>query len=71
MSITIDESARKGIVDPSVMNDCSEESLKTMMELCVRCLGNEPRNRPSVEDVLWNLQFAAQVQNVKNNQELV
>ncbi|XP_044460989.1 probable inactive leucine-rich repeat receptor-like protein kinase At3g03770 isoform X2 [Mangifera indica] len=71
VSITIDESARKGIVDPSVMNDCSEESLKTMMELCVRCLGNEPRNRPSVEDVLWNLQFAAQVQNVKNNQELV
>ncbi|KAJ0044755.1 hypothetical protein Pint_05730 [Pistacia integerrima] len=67
VSITIDKSARKGIVDPSVMNECSEESLKTMLELCVRCLGNEPRNRPSVEDILWNLQFAAQV----HNQELV
>ncbi|EXB97692.1 hypothetical protein L484_020242 [Morus notabilis] len=32
------------------------------MEICVRCLSNEPADRPSIEDILWTLQFAAQVQ---------
>ena len=32
------------------------------MEICLRCLAKEAAQRPSVEDVLWNLQFAAQVQ---------
>jgi len=32
------------------------------MEVCVRCLVKEAAERPSIEDVLWNLQFAAQVQ---------
>lgn len=68
----MDHAARKSVIDPAVMNECSEESLKTMMELCLRCLSNEPTDRPSVEDVLWNLQFAAQVQNsTQNNQESV
>ncbi|KAJ4720507.1 Protein kinase [Melia azedarach] len=72
VSITMDHAARKSVIDPAVMNECSEESLKTMMELCLRCLSNEPTDRPSVEDVLWNLQFAAQVQNsTQNNQESV
>jgi hypothetical protein len=34
-----------------------------VMEICLRCLAKEAAQRPSVEDVLWNLQFAAQVQN--------
>ncbi|KAJ7982480.1 Protein kinase [Quillaja saponaria] len=63
VSIKTDHTARRSIVDPAVHKECSEESLKTMMEICVRCLSNEPTQRPSVEDVLWNLQFAAQVQN--------
>ncbi|RWW65535.1 hypothetical protein BHE74_00027163 [Ensete ventricosum] len=32
------------------------------MEICLRCLSKEPTQRPSVEDVLWNLQFSVQVQ---------
>ncbi|KAM7520007.1 hypothetical protein LguiB_018969 [Lonicera macranthoides] len=56
--------ARKSmsVVDPAVRDACSDESLKTMMEICSRCLLNNPADRPSLEDVLWNLQFAAQVQ---------
>ncbi|GLT87447.1 hypothetical protein SLE2022_055290 [Rubroshorea leprosula] len=61
-SIAADDSARRNIVDPAVQKACSDQSLKTMMEICVRCLLKDPVERPSVEDVLWNLQFAAQVQ---------
>ncbi|GLT75800.1 hypothetical protein SLA2020_474970 [Shorea laevis] len=61
-SIAADDSARRDIVDPAVQKACSDQSLKTMMEICVRCLLKDPAERPSVEDVLWNLQFAAQVQ---------
>ena len=57
-----DDIARKSIMDPAVGKEWSGESIKTLMEICIRCLHNEPSERPSVEDVLWNLQFAAQVQ---------
>ncbi|KAK0592046.1 hypothetical protein LWI29_012391 [Acer saccharum] len=63
VSITKDDADRKSIVDPEVKNECSDESLKRMMELCIMCLSNQPTHRPSIEDILWNLQFATQVQN--------
>lgn len=49
-------------MDAGIGNACLDESLKTMMEICARCLAKEAAERPSIEDVLWNLQFAAQVQ---------
>ncbi|TVU41550.1 hypothetical protein EJB05_15078 [Eragrostis curvula] len=55
-------SRRRSFVDQSVSKACSDESLRTVMEICLRCLAKEAAQRPSVEDVLWNLQFAAQVQ---------
>nr|AFK33737.1 unknown [Lotus japonicus] len=61
-SIGADDEARRSVVDPEVRKLSLDQSLRTMMEICVRCLAKEPANRPSVEDVLWNLQFAAQVQ---------
>ncbi|KAK3145836.1 hypothetical protein QOZ80_3BG0258190 [Eleusine coracana subsp. coracana] len=57
-----DRVRRRSFADPTVRKGCSDESLRTVMEICVRCLAKEPAQRPSVEDVLWNLQFAAQVQ---------
>ncbi|KAI4323697.1 hypothetical protein L6164_023282 [Bauhinia variegata] len=60
VSLTTDDIGRRSIIDPAVHKECSDESLKTVMEICVRCLSGEPSDRPSVEDVLWNLQFAAQ-----------
>ncbi|KAF3442989.1 hypothetical protein FNV43_RR16907 [Rhamnella rubrinervis] len=62
MANAADDSARRSIVDPAVNKVCLDQSLKTMMEICVRCLLNDPEDRPSIEDVLWNLQYAAQVQ---------
>ncbi|MED6181085.1 hypothetical protein PIB30_016225 [Stylosanthes scabra] len=63
VSIKTDDIGRRSIVDPAVHKECSNESLMTMMELCVRCLSSDPTERPSVDDVLWNLHFAVQVQN--------
>eukprot|EP00268_Persea_americana_P031891 TRINITY_DN3114_c0_g1_i6.p1 TRINITY_DN3114_c0_g1~~TRINITY_DN3114_c0_g1_i6.p1 ORF type:complete len:789 (+),score=134.23 TRINITY_DN3114_c0_g1_i6:1277-3643(+) len=62
VSISADETARRGITDPAVHSTCLDESLKTVMEVCISCLAKQPTERPSVEDVLWNLQFAAQSQ---------
>ncbi|WOK99461.1 putative inactive leucine-rich repeat receptor-like protein kinase [Canna indica] len=61
-SIITDGAARRSIVDPFIRRQCCDESLKTVMDICLRCLSEEPTQRPSVEDVLWNLQFAVQVQ---------
>nr|GLL36746.1 probable inactive leucine-rich repeat receptor-like protein kinase At3g03770 [Ipomoea trifida] len=61
-SLTGDDAWRRSVVDPRVKNSSSDESVKTMVEICYRCLLEDPADRPSVEDVLWNLQFAAQVQ---------
>ncbi|XP_059278721.1 probable inactive leucine-rich repeat receptor-like protein kinase At3g03770, partial [Lycium ferocissimum] len=62
VSIMGNEASRKNVVDGAIRSSCSGESLKTMIEMCCRCLYEDPVDRPSMEDVLWNLQFAAQVQ---------
>ncbi|CAN8269705.1 unnamed protein product [Cochlearia groenlandica] len=61
-SNSTDDGARRSMVDPTVHRACSDQSLKTMMEICVRCLLKDPLERPSIEDILWNLHFASQVQ---------
>lgn len=61
-SLAADETARRSTVAEEIRSTCSDESLKTMMEICSRCLLKDPSLRPSIEDVLWNLQFASQVQ---------
>lgn len=62
LSITADSASRKRVIDPVFLSACADESVKTVMEICCRCLHKDPAERPSIEDVLWNLQFAAQVQ---------
>ncbi|XP_071710172.1 probable inactive leucine-rich repeat receptor-like protein kinase At3g03770 [Rutidosis leptorrhynchoides] len=60
--ITADDTSINDIVDPAIRNECSDQSLTTMAQICSRCLVNDPAERPSVDDMLWNLQYAAQVQ---------
>lgn len=62
VAIRADKTARKQILDPAACKEYSDNSLKIAMELCLRSLSSELSERPSIEDVLWNLQFAAQVQ---------
>ncbi|KAL9999241.1 putative protein kinase RLK-Pelle-LRR-VI-1 family [Helianthus debilis subsp. tardiflorus] len=67
--ITADDAAIKEMVDPAVRDECSGQSLTTIAEICCRCLVNDPLERPSVEDMLWNMQFAAQVQDALHSSE--
>ncbi|KAK6119148.1 hypothetical protein DH2020_047124 [Rehmannia glutinosa] len=69
VSLTADGVARRSIVDPAVHMECSDDSLKTLIELCIRCLSKQPPERPSVGDVIWNLQFAAQVQDTQSHRD--
>lgn len=52
----------KQIVDPVVLASCSQESLSIVISITNKCISSDPSIRPSFEDILWNLQYAAQVQ---------
>lgn len=56
------QDGRRRIVDPIVLSTCSQESLSILVSITSKCISPEPSTRPSFEDVLWNLQYAAQVQ---------
>lgn len=53
---------RRKIVDPVVLTTSSQESLSIVISITNKCISPESSSIPSVEDVLWNLQYAAQVQ---------
>ncbi|KAJ9554902.1 LOW QUALITY PROTEIN: hypothetical protein OSB04_009516 [Centaurea solstitialis] len=67
--MTADDASIRDMIDPAVQYTCSDQSLKTTMEVCSQCLLDDPAERPSVEDMLWNLQFAAQVQETWHSSE--
>ncbi|KAI5437570.1 probable LRR receptor-like serine/threonine-protein kinase At1g14390 [Lathyrus oleraceus] len=54
--------ALRSAIDPSLHGTYAHESLKTAVLITINCLSKAPRNRPSIEDVLWNLQYSMQVQ---------
>ncbi|KAM6549627.1 hypothetical protein CsatB_021303 [Cannabis sativa] len=56
------QDGRKRIVDPIVLTTSSQESLSIVVSITRKCISHEVSSRPSFEDVLWNLQYAAQVQ---------
>lgn len=50
------------MIDPSIIGSYVPESLATVLEIASKCLSEDVVARPSMEDALWNLQYAAQVQ---------
>ncbi|XP_057785935.1 probable inactive leucine-rich repeat receptor-like protein kinase At3g03770 [Salvia miltiorrhiza] len=57
---------QRRVVDPTVLASCSQESLSIVISLTINCISAESSTRPSFEDVLWNLQYAAQLQATPN-----
>ncbi|CAN6578549.1 unnamed protein product [Malus baccata var. baccata] len=55
------EDGRNQIVEPAILASCSQESLSIVISVMYKCICPES-SRPSFEDILWNLQYAVQVQ---------
>lgn len=60
---------RKHIVDPVILNTCSQESLSTVISITNKCISTDSSSLPSFEDVLWNLQYAAQIQSTADSDQ--
>ncbi|KAI9169484.1 hypothetical protein LWI28_013058 [Acer negundo] len=52
----------RGVTDPSVRGTYAYDSLRTTVEITISCLSKDSAKRPSIEDILWNLQYSIQVQ---------
>jgi hypothetical protein len=50
------------VLDPVVIGTSSQDSLSAVVSIMIKCMSVECSTRPSMEEVLWNLQYAAQVQ---------
>lgn len=55
-------SVLRSAIDPSLRGTYAYESMKTAVLITTNCLSKVSSQRPSIEDVLWNLQYSMQVQ---------
>ncbi|XP_071736485.1 probable LRR receptor-like serine/threonine-protein kinase At1g14390 isoform X2 [Rutidosis leptorrhynchoides] len=64
LEIGLAESAAKlkEVADPSLRGTFAYESLTTAVQIAINCLNEDVSARPSIEDVLWNMQYSVQVQ---------
>ncbi|KAL5991088.1 hypothetical protein ACLOJK_011994 [Asimina triloba] len=60
---------RKRIIDPIVLTTSARESLSIVISITNKCVSPDTSTRPSIEDVLWNLQYAAQVQATADSEQ--
>ncbi|KAF1002403.1 putative LRR receptor-like serine/threonine-protein kinase At1g14390 isoform X2 [Apium graveolens] len=49
-------------VDPLIRGTFAYESLKTAVQISVNCLSDDSDKRPTIDDVLWHMQYSIQVQ---------
>ncbi|GAB2282182.1 hypothetical protein Dimus_016733 [Dionaea muscipula] len=58
--------ARKGtiedLIDPHIKGSINPECLHKFLETAQKCLSDQGIDRPSMSDLLWNLEFALQLQ---------
>ncbi|EPS60595.1 hypothetical protein M569_14208, partial [Genlisea aurea] len=52
----------RDLIDPSIRGTFAHDSLKTAVQITVKCLSKDPNSQPSIEDVLWHMQYSVQVQ---------
>ncbi|KAK2357004.1 putative receptor protein kinase [Trifolium repens] len=60
--ICIDKDIVQEIVDPSIMEQINQSSLRIFSETVEKCLHDDGCDRPTMVDVLWDLEYALQLQ---------
>lgn len=50
------------LTDPAIHGTYAYESVKTVIEVALNCLSKEATRRPSIDDILWNMQYSVQIQ---------
>uniref|UniRef100_A0A5B6Z0G6 Protein kinase domain-containing protein n=1 Tax=Davidia involucrata TaxID=16924 RepID=A0A5B6Z0G6_DAVIN len=63
------QDGHRRIVDPIILATSSQESLSIVISIMNKCISPDSLTRPSFEDVLWNLQYAAQVQSTADGDQ--
>nr|ACG29217.1 ATP binding protein [Zea mays] len=61
-ALTEDPDRLKDMADPAIHGTFAVDSLSTVAEIALKCTAGDPSDRPSIDDVLWNLQYSMQVQ---------
>ncbi|AQL04385.1 Leucine-rich repeat protein kinase family protein [Zea mays] len=61
-ALTEDPDRLKDMADPAIHGTFAVDSLSTVAEIALKCTTGDPSDRPSIDDVLWNLQYSMQVQ---------
>ncbi|XP_065854662.1 receptor-like protein kinase ANXUR1 [Euphorbia lathyris] len=56
-------------IDPEIKETINPECLKKFIETALKCLSEEGNRRPAMSDVLWNLEYALQLQEVPDSSE--
>lgn len=62
MSLAESPSKLGDVTDPSIRGTFAYDSLKTVAQITLNCLNEESSQRPSIEDILWHMQYSVQVQ---------
>lgn len=61
--ILVDNPANlKALADPAIHGSFAIDSLSRAIEVSLSCISKDPKQRLSIDDVLWNLQYSVQVQ---------
>ncbi|XP_019427872.1 PREDICTED: probable LRR receptor-like serine/threonine-protein kinase At1g14390 isoform X2 [Lupinus angustifolius] len=48
--------------DPNIEGTYAYESMKTAVQITINCISKNSSNHPSIEDIIWNLQYSMQAQ---------
>lgn len=62
MNLVESPATLRDAVDPLIRGTFAYESLKTAVQISVNCLGEDSSKRPTIDDVLWHMQYSIQVQ---------
>lgn len=57
-----DPDGLKDMADPAIQGTFAVDSLSKVAEIALNCTAGDPSDRPSIDDVIWNLQYSMQVQ---------